>query len=72
MHHYEQSDEKGASQELRNACKKCGKTREAHKPPPIRIVFQGIEHFYKSDAEAKADGFYPVSMERGDFVYEKE
>jgi len=27
---YFQSDEKGASASLRNACKKCGRTKEAH------------------------------------------
>lgn len=63
-----QSSEKGASQNLRNSCLKCGRTKEAHGEQSVTIVFGGLQRTYMSTGAAMQDGFYPVSTKREDYL----
>jgi len=59
-----QSEEKGASMSVRNACLKCGKSKEAHmprKPARIKIYFQGKFWIFANWEEAREKGFYLIS-----------
>lgn len=65
---YFQSTEKGGSSSLRDACQKCGRTKEAHiQKSEVTIIFQGLQRTYASTTVAMEDGFYPVSVKREDY-----
>lgn len=66
---YVQSSEKGASASLRNACRECGMTKEAHEQQDkVKIIFGGLERTYPSLYHAQTEGFYPVSIKRSDYL----